>query len=257
MEPSDLAVLSCGNYQRHMEFFENLSNNITKIENKIIALPNESNENITLLGPFYGRTLLENVATAIIGRIDPFRLLFLRNVQLQDTFGLGSRSNSAIKWSEDIFEQGLSANDRVPHKMWSSEKRFKDIPRGLFGDYYGDIFWKQAYQSLLDETADDQEDFIEGYRRQTAPEGFVIRIRQSASRLYSSLSKGVHSELVIKSEIIYDRTTVLDLISDTLELCGIISLVSHKINTTICQLELNEAINRFVLVNKRSDNYGH
>jgi len=118
-------------------------------------------------------------------------------------------------------------------------------------------FWKQAYQSLLDETADVQEDFIEGYRQQTAPESFVSRIRQSASRLYSSLSKGVHSELVIKSEIIYDRTTVLDLISDTLELCGMISLVSHKINTTICQLELNEAINRFISVNQRSENYGH
>jgi hypothetical protein len=110
VELSEIAILACGDFAKHPsvnDVFSNIANNITKIESRIINLPSEQDETVTLLGPFYGRTLIESTGTALVGRIDPFRLLFLKNVQQQDSFGLGSRSNAAIKWSEDIFEQGL------------------------------------------------------------------------------------------------------------------------------------------------------
>lgn len=258
MPGNELALLSCGKYDIHLnlnEVFQNLADKISKLENCIINLPSKDENFITIHGPFYGRSLIENVCTALVGRLDPYRLLCLKVIQQQISFTIDNRSNSAIKWNGDIFEKGLSDSEK--QKMWDSNKKPEDISRGLFGDYYGEIYWKQSYQILLDETINyPGGDFLEEFRRETPPENFISRIRQNFSRLYSSLSKGIHCELIIRPDLIFDRTTVLELLRDTIKLCSIISLVSHKIDTSICKIEINEAISLYRTLKDRWERYG-
>lgn len=256
---NQLAKLVCGDFQNHPtveDVYENLYRNISKFEKLIKGLANLTEEEITVLGPFYGRSLLETVGTALVGRIDPFRIIVVKNVQQQDTFGLGSRSKSAINWFGDIFEEGIKDIDKEPKKMWNPNKAFSSIGRGLFGDYYGYGFWMEAYKRTLDETVERDVDFLDYYRRTVPPEKFMLYIRQEASSLYSSLSKGVHSEIVINPEILYDRTTVFELLSKTVGICSFIALVSHKIDTSINLLPFDSAQRYFIDTKEWSENYG-
>lgn len=100
----DLALLACGAFEENTEIGEvldNIAGTITVIQNRIIDLPQADDDTVTMLGPFFARTLLENVMTALIGRLDPFRLLFTKKVQQHDSYELGRPSNAAIRWSGD------------------------------------------------------------------------------------------------------------------------------------------------------------
>ena len=254
---SDLALLACGNYSDYGDIkdaFANLANKITQVEDRLMRLPTESDDDISMLGPFLGRTLLESVCVALVGRIDPFRLLIVQTSQKCSTYSVEKRSNSAIVWDGDIFEKGSS---QLNHG-WDPEIKLKEITRGLLGDFYGELFWQPAYKKLLDNTNDyPDEELLAHYRRTiTTPRNFTPYIRQRASRLYSALSKGIHSELVVNTEIVLDKATVLDRIGDTLELCAIMSLVSHFIDTSICRIDYDQALTIYIRANQRSVHYG-
>ncbi|NCT39651.1 hypothetical protein GTW56_28115 [Bacillus sp. EB93] len=260
MERDSIATIACGDFNAHpsvKDVYQVIHDNIINIEERLWDLPNQGDQDITTLGPFFTRNLLETICTALVGRLDPFRLLYVQQVQQRDGFNLGSRSNAAITWFGDIFEKGLEEKDLKPEKMWSPNKKFDDVGRGMLGDYYGHIFWNPAYQVLLDATLSLDSDPIDYYRMSiTSPTKFMLFIRQKASTLYSSLSKGVHSELVVKPEIRYDKPTVLQLVSEVIELCAILCLVSHKIDSSICKLPSDMAIDQYVKLKKWGDNYG-
>lgn len=251
MTEGDLALLACGAFEENTEIGEvldNIAGTITVIQNRIIDLPQADDDTVTMLGPFFARTLLENVMTALIGRLDPFRLLFTKKVQQHESYELGRPSNAAIRWSGDVIDK-----KKVPDNLWKSDKEFQQIERGLLGGYYGEVFWRPAFEVLLDFPVGEL-DFLADYR-DVASEDFINRMRSEALYLYSGLSKGVHGEFVIKPEIIYDRRSVSELIRRTLKLCAIVSLVSHGIDSAICRLELQGATDLFTRIKARSDQY--
>ncbi|MCC5803788.1 hypothetical protein [Rossellomorea vietnamensis] len=260
MERDSIANIACGDFTQIdtvKDVYQVIYDNIINLEDRLWNLPNQNEQDITTLGPFFARNLLETICTALVGRIDPFRLLFVREVQQRDGFNLGSRSNAAITWFGDIFEKGLSENELKPHKMWDPNKKFENVGRGLLGDYYGHIFWNTAYKILLDSTKDLDNDPIDYYRMSiSSPDKFITYIRQRASHLYSSLSKGVHSEIVVEPEIRYDKPTVLQLISEVMELTAILSLVIHYVDSSICKLPLDTALDQYLKLKKWSDSYG-
>lgn len=111
MEKENLAHLVCGDYQSCdslIDIYDVLFHNIKTMENRLVSLPMGDDSDVTILGPYYARNLLETVCTALLGRIDPFRILYVYKVQTHDKFTLGSRSKAAISWFGDIFEPSLS-----------------------------------------------------------------------------------------------------------------------------------------------------
>lgn len=260
MERDQLANLVCGDFTAYNslnDLYQVLHYNIKNMENRLWNLASDDNNNVTVLGPYYARNLLETSCTAMIGRIDPFRLLYVQKVQSLDSFGIGSKSKGAINWFGDIFEIGLSSANKQPQKMWSSELEFSKVGRGLLGDYYGEIFWNPSFRKLIDNPLFQDESCLEYYRTSIqTPDSFMIFIRQRASALYSSLSKGIHSELVVKPEIIYDRTTVLELVSDVIELCSILGIVSHNIDSSIFRLPIDNAFEYYKKLMEWRDTYG-
>jgi hypothetical protein len=64
-----------------------LSTSVKVVISEILKLPAESPERIALFGPFLGRSVVELTYTALVGRLDPFRLLALREIQMEQTAG--------------------------------------------------------------------------------------------------------------------------------------------------------------------------
>ncbi|MGG1637635.1 hypothetical protein [Paenibacillus sp. NRS-1760] len=245
MTRADLACLICGDFRNHKSIesiYEVLFNKLSNYESRIDKLLRDDNvDDLTVLGPYLARTVLETTCTAIIGRLDPFRIISLRNVQSLSNFSLGNKSTSAISWSGDVFGKNETTTN-----LWSPDKDISKIERVLLGRYYGEMYWNPSYKKMLDDNTISNEMALEYYRTVVEdPERFILYLRSESSRIYSSLSKGVHSELVIAEEVVYDKTTVSVLISDTIKLCSVLGYLSHYIDTVICRLPIDNALASF------------
>ncbi len=57
---------------------------------------------IKTFGPFIGRSLTELTLTAHLARPDPFRVLYLREMQRQPGFDISFRRAASIQWHGDV-----------------------------------------------------------------------------------------------------------------------------------------------------------
>lgn len=256
MSVSDLAYLACGEYsQRHSikRIFDNLSRTITNIENNIHSLPSLDDNVVSILGPYYGRSLLETICIVFIGRIDPFKLMVLENIQKNYTVeDLNTRSSTSINWAGDVFED-FKQKRPTKDSMWNPTTKYESVSRALFDIYYETLFWIPAYTKLLDTT---ESRALNYYKSNIPPDTFMLFIRQRISGLYSTLSKGVHNELIIDSQIFYDRGTVIERLKEVLDICSILALTCHNIDCVSGHHELPIAVEFFERIYERRENYG-
>jgi len=184
-------------------------------------LSEQDDKKVAAFGPYIGRSLLEIAVTAIAARLDPFRVLVLRRVQMEQDYNIRNTYRSAVRWQDDIL------GDKKNNDMWSPTVRFSEVSRALLGDYYDNVYWQAAQQILIDQTDTlDGGDWL-GELRLIEPCQFTPRIKSESAKLYSSLSKGVHQEFVVPLATKYDRATVQDLINNVLRVIGHLGLVSH------------------------------
>jgi hypothetical protein len=241
----DFAKLVCGVTSSTGAFAgiaTHLHTSLKGVVNEIVKLPAESPERIALYGPFLGRSILELTYTALVGRLDPFRLLVLREIQMRlptsDVTLLGERCQTAIQWSGDV----RPMKDGENPDLWSPTKTIDKMHRSLFGKYYEQIFWVPAFTNVIDSlTAAQQGAWFDELRKIT-PESFTPRTRGDSDRTYSSLSKGIHHEFVIPPETFYSPKTVFELLKDAFRLASNSALVCQAIPTCHCSVPLNEAL---------------
>lgn len=167
-------------------------------------LSNESPTRIALYGPFLARSLLEVAVTALIGRMDPTRLLVVKRTQEHGSYDTGQAWNSAIRWQGDVVDE------KVP-ELWIPKRLYKDMTKALFGDYYVEIYWNSALRKLSDPIFKGGV-WLAAIKGKTIQE-FAKTRRESIAKLYSESSKGVHSEFVVPPGSMYDKMTVANLIS--------------------------------------------
>jgi hypothetical protein len=227
-----------------------LSTSVKVVISEILKLPAESPERIALFGPFLGRSVVELTYTALVGRLDPFRLLALREIQMEQTAGdaaaLGERCMAAIQWSGDI----RPMKDGENQELWSPSKPMDKIHRSLFGKHYEQIYWIPAFTTLIDSLTDEQQGAWFDELRKITPESFTPRFRADSDRTYSSLSKGIHHEFVIPPEKFYSPETVFELLKDALRVSASSALVCHAIPTCQYAIPLNEAMSLYDTVQK-------
>jgi hypothetical protein len=242
---NDFAKLVCGATGAAGSFAgiaSHLHNSLKGIVTEIVALPGESPERIALYGPFLGRSVLELTYTALVGRLDPFRLLVLREIQMRlptsDVTVLGERCQTAIQWSGDI----RPMKDGENPDLWSPTKTMDKMHRSLFGKHYEQIFWIPAFTSVIDSLTVAQQGAWFDELRKITPESFTLRSRGDSDRTYSSLSKGIHHEFVIPPETFYSPKTVFELLKDAFRLASNSALVCHAVPTCHCSVPLNEAL---------------
>lgn len=248
------AKLVCGATGSSSGAFAGITNHlcasVKAVVSEIVKLPDENPERIALFGPFLGRSILELTYTAIVGRLDPFRLLVLREIQMRqpasDVTVLGERCLTAIQWSGDIRPMKEGENP----DLWSPTKTIDKVHRSLFGKYYEHIFWIPAFTTVVDSLTDAQQGAWFDELRKITPEGFTPRFRGDSDRTYSSLSKGIHHEFVIPHEKFYSPETVFELLKDAFRLASHSSLVCHAVPTCQCGVPLNEAMLLYEAVQK-------
>jgi hypothetical protein len=232
---NSLSKLLCGNYQDLGE----LSNILRLLDSKIETFSNkcfnfleqEAPDDITTLGAYCGRTLLEASCIALIGRISPYRLLLLQRYQRQTDYEAGIRHNMSIAWTGDI----LPKEDIKDNQFWQkiADKSFTDP---LLSKYMWDIYWIPALQSLSD--IEDCSSIL--LNELIGIEGIQQRIDGEVKSLYSSLSKGVHHEFIVAHQITQDPDTVKDLLRRTISLVTKLALMSHYIPIAMANINGEE-----------------
>ena len=195
-------------------------------------------------GPFCARVVLENSCAAILGRFDPFRILYLSEFQAQSEYEHGKRARSAFSWFGDVIP-----DDKATQALWNIDNDVPKISRALFSKHLEHIYWKPAVDLMLDFVSARPADPVLADLLAIDPEKYIGETRGRSAQLYSMLSKGVHWEF-FTSALLFDEVTVKTAIRDTLVLVSHLGLVSHFVPTAYAALKPDEAVDHYISFRK-------
>jgi hypothetical protein len=237
-----LSALACGKPPEDGgigEILDHLNVTLDRLIVRTIKLREvDDQSDLALFGPVLGRALLEVAFTGILGRLDPFRILLVREFQKQSAYTIDKRSGVAINWQADIY------GDKVGD-LWKADLHIKNVPRALLGSYYQEVFWREACQNLHDSVPYHRGGGWMSRLRLVEPESFASRMRGETEAIYSSYSKGVHHEFVISPAAYYDKVTIRTLLQRTFELIGIVALTANMCHSLGFRLGTSDAVDAF------------
>ena len=164
---------------------------------------------LEIYAPYLTRLILEITTTAVVGRLDPFRLLVLAEVQKSSSHDIGKPNTTSIRWQGDIL-----ANDNV---KWSQDLKLENYPRALLGDCWDKFAWQHAVEEFIDAASEIGEKTV-WIEKICAfdPHRFIPQLRTNFSNFYSSLSKGIHLEFVLPPQEKFDLSTLSVTIEDAI-----------------------------------------
>lgn len=235
----DLGKLICGNPVGSAKIDATLLHMKSTIDlfgaRSLNFLNSDFNEDSRIYSAFCGRIVLENSCAALVGRLDPFRLLFLREQQAQPTFSHGKPVKSGFKWQGDVMSV-----DTPPGDLWKNDLELSKISRSLLSDHTDHLFWRPAFERLLEEI-DNFGTVQFSDITNIEPPNFTPTMKGRLANLYSSLSKGVHWEF-FAPETEYDEATVKDKLRDLFVLISMLGLTSHFSPTAYASMHAEEAL---------------
>ena len=189
-------------------------------------------------GAFCARVTLENACAALVGRFDPFRMLYLTEFQARGGFEYGKPSSSGFKWTGDVLAQ-----DNPPRDLWSSDHDIAKISRALFSSYVDHVYWKPAVEKALDYISDHGGEGLSELQAMD-PVTFTPETKGRCASLYSKLSKGVHWDFFVSS-VVMDEGTLKDAIRDCFIQVSNMAFVSHFVPTAYRSLDPAEALTAY------------
>lgn len=243
---SPLSLLLCGDSKNKagaiFEVIAHISRSIDTLTEEFEELPTTTDKRVSFYGPFLGRSLLELASTALIARLDPFKLLLLREKQKQPNYEVDKPHKAAIRWQGDVLAEQVK-------DKWE-DKSLTSPTRALLGDYYMDLIWHKNFDHLMDATEEITGDEWISDLRLKSVDRLYGEIRQGFSSNYSTLSKGIHHELVVPMEAAFDKDTIKELIKNILFHVSTLGLITSLINHSLNQLPFDEALSAYKEVQK-------
>lgn len=249
----NLGQLICGIPQDNMfelkDIMITLSNKINTLSDKIQSY-NWSSQHTAIEVAFYGRNILESAHTALLGRIDPYRLITIYKVQSDGNYDIGTRTLCAVEWTGDIISR------KQANVVWESKNKKDDFDRALLGNYFGEVIWKKAFMKLTDYLEDKNivSGWLDDILNQDEYHNFE-RCKSESSRLFSSFSKGVHSESLVEIDVFFDNVTMKDLIASLYKLCATLGLISHFIGYLVPNIPIEMALENFLEVEEKINEF--
>lgn len=235
----------CGQYNRESVddlcvILNHIGDNIDYFYDQSINMFNESDrKKISYYGPYCSRGLLEIACNALIARLDPYRILIVKRVQIETNYNAGKSTKSRIQWSGDVLSDSPATN------LWDQEKIDQRITRALLGSYMEELVLRPAFLKLIDTIPEDiSSDWIEQLRK-IKPEGLANFFRSKATELYPKLSKGVHQEYVVPISVSYDRNEIINSVILVIQFIAQLSLISHFVPFAFGCITAEEAIDCF------------
>lgn len=216
-----------------------LNGSLENFTNRSISYLRSSSEDVTTFGPFCARVLLENGCAAIVGRIDPFRILYLSSFQARPEYEATKRVKSAFSWAGDVMPE-----DKQNQPLWNIDHGLDKISRSLFSAHVEHIYWRPAVDEMLDYISNIEAPELDELRT-IESDKYVDQIKGRFRQLYSQLSKGVHWEF-FSSSLQMDEETVKSLLRDTLVHVAGMGLISHFVPTAYACLSENAAVDAYI-----------
>lgn len=199
--------------------------------------PTAKGRELSIYGPYIGRAYIETAMTALIARMDPFRVLAAKRHQDADYYEERLRSKSAIQWTGDV----LSSTKPSAHfwEMDSHESGF----RSILGPWIEELVWKPAFDRFCDAVAiaGPLDEWVTDLASKP-PESFCKELRSGLDGHFSKFSKGVHSELLGTRVSMFDAVSLeADFRLAARRITGI-ALLSHFSEYFLFRLDASRAI---------------
>ena len=226
----------------YTEIVNTISNRLSWSINKIINFDWDQNSDRLAL-PFWGRNALETLFLFLQLKIDPYRVLTVYKIQNDPTYNVGKRAPCAIEWQDDVM--GTAS----PTNLWSIENKKTVYDRAILSKHSCEIFWVPAHNALI--SAIDQSTvsstWIDELKMQNVTE-FINRNRSTCQTLFSSFSKGVHSETLIFVGNVLDDVTLKSLLADLFRVAANFSLVSCYLTHIPCAQSVDLLLEEYVKI---------
>lgn len=227
MAHQNLANLICANTNTASTnnidaILAHLKLSLIKVIREIKKLPNQSDEHLMLYGPYLGRSLIELSTTSLITRLDPLRVLIVKGNQSNTDYDVTKPQKASIRWQGDVMAE------IAPADLWS-DKSLANPTRAILGAYSIELVLRESAEALLDSAS--EELLGEWYNElvRTDVEGLIARVKTQLNQLYSTLSKGIHHELVMPLASALDRDSVLASLNNTLFYISTLGLIVSSV----------------------------
>ncbi|HEX5411333.1 MAG TPA: hypothetical protein VFZ27_05680 [Terriglobia bacterium] len=178
---------------------------------------------VSILGPYFARGILEVGFSMLLARLDPFRVLVLRQVQQSPDYEVERRNSCALQWKGDFLP-----DEKVDENLWRPSRKPKDITRALLGDYHDHVFWRPSFVNMRDNIPEGCGGQWLSDLRLVSPDSFTRQIRSRAERAYTASSKGIHHEFVIPLAAYYDTQQILELLTEAIAVTSTLALVLNS-----------------------------
>jgi hypothetical protein len=173
---------------------------------------------------------METSFTALVGRFDTFRLLFLNEAQQNPAYELGKRFRAGFAWQGDVLP------GKELEELWPQESDFSKVSRAIFSRHTDHLVWRPALTSMLDFVSTKAAEPEATELLTVDPDNYIQRIKGRAGQLYSTVSKAVHWEFLSTASVI-DEPTVKSSIRDVLLLLGELGFISHFATTNFANVD--------------------
>lgn len=217
---------------RLLEMLDNMGFIVEVFGDKLLKLLRDGSESDkSIYGCFLARKFLEASFSSLLMKIDPVRFLVLRDFQSMENYSADTRHNISIEWSTDFAPKQVVKVDEdvAPEKL----------VRALLKGHLATTVWGPAIKKIdAFYSANGSPEFVQKIIRDWyRPDagglksvGDILEIyRGRSQRLFSTLSKGVHLEFVVKESSVMDADTIDESIIKTVELVSDVSFIlSHS-----------------------------
>ena len=192
---------------------------------------------LSLTAPYFARSILELGSTAILARLDPFRLLVLRESQKQPDYQIDKAHKSSIRWKGDVLADKVS-------NLWE-DKALQSPTRALLGGYFMELVWAPNFELTLDSVQHISGDAWITELRQKDSKRFCSELLSNFTSLYSELSKGIHHEFVIPMTASFDEVTVRELIRKVVFNVSTLGLILSSVDYAVNPLAVENAASAY------------
>jgi hypothetical protein len=214
-----LAPLACGascSAGAYQSIYSHLFSTLADLERLAFSLKDSSFDSdlASFAAPLVARSIFETALTALIGRFDPLRILIVRESQLADDYDFSKKNDLAINWQNDFHGEAL----RPASGGQEPKLKIDSMPRALLGKYYERSLWLEAVERLSDSArTSEQGEWLRQLLR-FQPTEFIPRMRTEIQSVYSSCSKGIHQEFVVRQSEYSTRENLRLQVGQALEL---------------------------------------
>lgn len=204
------------------------------------------------------RMLLEQGCAAILGRLDTIRLIAIIKGSSSVDFKLGQRNPSSFIWSKDVLPDVKPSGG----SYWTQESMNKGIHRALLEGHLAEYIFSTAHIPVIDKLIQATEslsiipDWIIDIQKKEKGVAVLSTIKTMISEAYSTLSKGIHFEFFLGSNIHPNREEIVKATSKAILALATIAIYTNLTDIGLHKANSETAISSFISIISEYEYHG-